>query len=201
MLGFIKKWLAKDQEIEVIDTNVRHAFTKVNTDIQQLVSWLDHLHRRDEHLQEQLHSRHLSTAKEIELAHKWIAYLEHSRGQMDQDMKSVRQDLAGLRDEIGRLASSIEAKVSQGALAEVTPIAEGLRPAELRVLEVLLTAEQKLSYADISRMVQLNYGTVKNAIYGLRRQKIPVRDITGPGKEKLFFVVRSEVAKAYPPRV
>lgn len=216
MMGIIRNWLKGNdsKEIEIIDNRVRAAFHKVNTDISQVVAWLEHLHHKHELVSQHSTEKHHKTKAELEKVGRWIEYLHSSKNELKQGFESLKNDIQNLKQgveaenkELKKRLEALEQRLnvhympSASLAIELKPEFKAsrlsrLKPSERRVLSVLMNSTERLSYSAISRIVQLNYGTVKNAISGLRTKNIPVKDSSTNSKEKVFYVEKEEVISA-----
>ncbi|MEM4755559.1 MAG: HTH domain-containing protein [Candidatus Woesearchaeota archaeon] len=65
---------------------------------------------------------------------------------------------------------------------------KNLNITEKRVLYLLLHEQKPISYQTIAEKLEMNYSTVKNTIYRLRKQQIPILDYLNKQGEKEFYL-------------
>ncbi|MDD3263262.1 MAG: hypothetical protein PHT94_00005 [Candidatus Nanoarchaeia archaeon] len=70
-----------------------------------------------------------------------------------------------------------------------------LSKSEKKLLYVLLNSNVSLSYSDISRGSNLNYGTIKNNMYNLRKKGMEIPYIMNDKREKLYYLNEELILK------
>ncbi len=226
MFGFFKKKKAQEelrqefsqeQAIQIVDSKLRHAFSKVGQDINNINSWITHLNEAHNTVYNEVKGHITINKQEIDHLKQWIKYLNTHTSAVRSETKQIysnvdrlRQENIALHKRIDALESKISAKTSvqtpntarhfenDTQLRGVTRndvsfsshfLAEKpLSSTEKKVVKVLYETDKPLTYSRLSKAIGLNYGTVKNIIYSLRKKKIGVEDQVTPEGEKEFFL-------------
>lgn len=226
MFGFFRKKKAQEelkqefnqeQAIQIVDSKLRHAFSKVGRDINNINSWISHLNETHKTSYNEVKGHITLNKQEIEHLKQWIKYLNMHTSTLSNETKQfysnidqLKQENIALHKRIDAIESNLSAKTSVQTpntarhfendiqLRDVTRndvsfsshfLAEKpLSPTEKRIVKVLYENTKPVTYSQLSKAIGLNYGTVKNIIYGLRKKKICVEDQVTPEGEKEFFL-------------
>lgn len=226
MFGFFKKKKAEeqhrqefsqDQAIQIIDSKLRHAFSKVGQDINNINSWISHLNKTHNTSYDEVKGHITLNKHEIRHLKQWIKYLNIHTSTISNETKQLYSSINQLRQEnivLHKRIDAIESKISVKNTFQ-TPITtrhfendiqlrdvtrndvsfsnhflaeKPLSSTEKKIVKVLYENDKPMTYSQLSKTIGLNYGTVKNIIYGLRKKKIGVEDQVTPEGEKEFFL-------------
>ena len=222
MFGFFRKKKAREeikqefnqeQAIQIVDSKLRHAFSKVGQDINNINSWITHLNETHNTSYGEVKGGITLNKHEISHLKQWIKYLNTHTSAISKETKQLYSNVDQLRQENIALHNRIDAIESKISVKNNIQPAKGVRhfendnqlrdvtkndtsflakkplsSTEKKVVKILYESEKPMTYLQLSKAVGLNYGTIKNVIYSLRKKSFGVEDQITPEGEKEFFL-------------
>lgn len=207
MLGMLKKKLV-DGELKQINNKLSNAFWMVEKDVNSIVNWLNHVERKHGELANS-HKSHIKvTEEDVTKLKLWVKdiheynrnlrdYLQHS----NNVIKTIYEDQEELKKEIKELKQLLMVKKAEKVpeivkneinkdqrVERMLTFSAEISDSDRAVVNILFNADKPLTYFSLSELSNLNYGTVKNIIYRLRKKGIDVKDRKNPEGEKEFFL-------------
>lgn len=177
------------------DLHSKHAVhvSLTQKELANLKQWVSFLHN---HLAS-LHSQIRNNSEYVEGLKKEMAELNKRTLSLESYQKELVSNQITQRNQV--ITSQL-----RGVIADDTPeithtsrnsgkLLESLHDfssSEKQVIWALYDAERPKTYAQIAQETDLNYGTVKNIIYKLRKKNFKVSDQITPDGEKEFFLLQ-----------
>ena len=210
MFKFLKKKLVEG-ELNILHERVGNAFLILDRDLKGMSNWISSIERTQQGLVNSHYSHIDLTKKDLERLKKWTREMDeyHSKlreylTHVNSAIKEINEEQIKLRTEMEELKSLktalIAPNIQKEHLKEEKAIIkeesiplkmiarkEELSGSEQLILNELYSGNKPLTYSELAQRTKLNYGTVKNAIYRLRKKNIEVHDQKTPEGEKEFF--------------
>ncbi|MFH1133876.1 MAG: hypothetical protein V1735_05260 [Nanoarchaeota archaeon] len=206
MLGFFRK-----RDAEEMSSRVEQAFSKVDTDLRHVQTWINHVQDRHQEL-EMAHQDHLSiTRRDVQHLNSWVQYLHKHLSGLHGGVKQLSEGLKMVQESQNRLSQRLESLEQKShflgleqpkqALAPPRMVPKGpdtgmvqlhnvdlLSPSERDVVRVLVHSPEPLDYHALASKLGLNYTTVKNLIYRMKKKGFVIRNRLNAQGEKEFFL-------------
>lgn len=217
MFKFLKKKLVEG-EVNSLNERVGNAFYILDQDLKGMSNWINSLERAQQSLANSHHTHIDITKNDLEKLKKWTKDMDqyHSKLreyliQVNSAVKEINEEQIKLKKEVEELKSLKTAlmisnnpkehskqdlEIKKETPASLNNIArkEELSGSEQLILRALYSADKPLTYSQLAQETKLNYGTVKNAIYRLRKKNIEVHDQKTPqGEKEFFFTAKSKI--------
>lgn len=211
MLGLLKKKLLKE-ELEALHNKLGKAFFLIEQDIKKMSNWAGTLENKHKELKKS-HISHMSlTGEEISKLKKWMKDIYDYNSNLKTYLDEVNIAIKSLYDEQKRLREKVsilqqkhqESGVSDPGKASEKPKAaqekagnkasntlnfiQQFSGSDRLVMDILYKADKPLTYYALAEKTKLNYGTIKNIIYRLRKKGLEIFDQKTPEGEKEFFL-------------
>jgi DNA-directed RNA polymerase specialized sigma24 family protein len=190
--------------------SVNESFSKMKSDISLLNQWVHYLKGNHDHLR----GRHEAHATSVEIKHaslhNHVQSLREENGVLKERMRQMMEYMKLLHGEVKQLHEEVHARpaipepmltneqpaleesVQESApepIPEAVIVAAGLTPAEKRLLSTMYSAEAPLTYAEISGLVGISYGTAKNRIMRIKQKGIDLKFSTDLKGERKFWQI------------
>lgn len=210
MFKFFKKKLVEG-ELNSLHERVGNAFLILDQDLKGMSNWISSIERSQQGLANSHYSHIDITKKDLERLKKWTKEMDEYHSKLREYLTHVNSAIKEINEEQIKLKKDMEefrnlktalitSNVQKESLKEEkltikeisTPLKniarkEDLSGSEQLILRALYSADKPLTYYELAQMTKLNYGTVKNAIYRLRKKNVEVHDRKTPEGEKEFF--------------
>jgi len=171
-----------------LNSSLSSSFAKVREDTSLIFRWITWLKARGDSQQNKLSQLDDAKARlesSIAVLQHNNALLKSNHNHMMDYMRLVHKEVVGLHSELHE--KPVEAPAASEHI--LPPISsEGLTEAENVFLSHLYHAPKPLSYGEISKSLNLNYGTIKNRLNRVRAKGIDIRFLVDETGERRFYL-------------
>ncbi len=217
MFKFLKKKLVEG-ELNSLHERIANAFLILDKDLRGMSNWISSIERSQQGLANSHYSHIDITKKDLEQLKKWTKDMDEYHSKLREYLVNVNSAVKEINEEQLKLKNDMEelkslktalmtSNVQKEQLKEIKPLSkeilaplkniarkEDLSGSEQLILRALYSADKPLTYSELAQLTKLNYGTVKNAIYRIRKKKIEVHDQKTPeGEKEFFFTDKSKI--------
>ena len=188
-LGLADKWRKLDEELT-------RAFDKVKTETTHIFDWIRYLREKD-----------IRNDQRFER-------VSYELGMHEAELRGLKSEISELKAEIFRSKkeeprhsdvtqsdaesdarhSKSDVRHSRKDLQHLREI-QYLAASEKKLVYALYNAEEPITYRSLADIMNLNYSTIKNIIYRIRKKGINVESVVSSDGEKEFYL--SENARLY----
>jgi DNA-directed RNA polymerase specialized sigma24 family protein len=201
---------------EDLKESLKLAFNKIRNDFNVVYKWLNYIRKKEEQLEtnqsdlikynnenkEKLVGWMTDIVSENNNKNKklydWVQYLNKENESLKKDISKLGEYVMDLHKEMKEVFEKIESLENKPVvnneeeLLSGIVIDENLTKSEKELLDLLYLSETPLRYQDIANRLGLNYGTVKNRVYKIKKKGFKIDFDVGFDGEKQLFLDKDE---------
>ncbi len=189
----------------VTEGAVNTSYSLLKKDVATLMQWIHFLNHNHSHLKgkHESHvfsneSRHSELHSHMQELKSENAILKDRMMQMLDYMKLVHGEVKQLHEEVHTVPALPEPIEDNWEETVEEPEkmpeihATGLTDAEKKVVAILCDSPEALTYAELSTLIGISYGTIKNRVMKLKKKGITLEFSTDNNGERRFFLPQVE---------